>query len=397
MTIFHRFPLAALLAATITALSACGGGDSPEQQASAAQVRLTLALARTRADHPWIPGILVRVTADQERSGFDLDWAAASGLRDKTTRAALQADDRYVMASVTKTYVAATILRLIESGQLTLSDNLVSRLGADSLARLGEAGYAPQLITLDMLLSHTAGLRDYVSDDYFLSVLQDPARPWTRDEQLAFAMGQGAPLWQAGAGYRYVDTGYVLLGEVIERTTGLALPQAVRQSLRLELLGMRATTWQLGDPVAPIGAGPLASYYFGAGPIEVNLLDVHPSVDLFGGGGLTSTTRDAAIFIRALVDGRVLGPAAQKRLLTLGPGARDDTSGGVYARGIERYDIDGTTCWGHTGAWGAMSVHCPAIGASLAFTLNINGDATGKDPFNAVAFAQVLLKALRDR
>src|SRR5205807_7846965 len=100
--------------------------------------------------------------------------------------------------------------------------------------------------------------------------------------------------------YSYADTGYVILGEIVERTTGKPLPAAVSDLLKLKSLGIRSTYFESLEPPPP-GALPRAHQYLGAADIH----DIDPSFDLYGGGGQVSTTADLSRFFKALFQGRV--------------------------------------------------------------------------------------------
>lgn len=83
-------------------------------------------------------------------------------------------------------------------------------------------------------------------------MLAAPRRRWSRTEQLALALEQPGPGGGPGACFRYSDTGYVLLGEIVERVTREPLGVAVRRLLRYELLGLRHTWWEDDEPGASL-------------------------------------------------------------------------------------------------------------------------------------------------
>jgi D-alanyl-D-alanine carboxypeptidase len=129
------------------------------------------------------------------------------------------------------------------------------------VAVLGGDGYDPSAITVRHLLHHTGGLYDYATDgDYQTAVLSDPARRWTRAEQIGFAMDHGDPLARPGVAYHYSDTGYVLVGEIIEQASGRPLAAAYRTLLGFERLGVDETYLETLEP-APTGVAPPAHQY----------------------------------------------------------------------------------------------------------------------------------------
>jgi D-alanyl-D-alanine carboxypeptidase len=100
---------------------------------------------------------------------------------DLETRQPLTADHSLRIASVTKTFVAAAILRLLEQGRLELDDAIARLLLPASRGILREGGYDPGAITVRMLLAHTSGLYDYAaSPAFFERIAGDPAHRWSR-------------------------------------------------------------------------------------------------------------------------------------------------------------------------------------------------------------------------
>jgi len=85
------------------------------------------------------------------------------------------------------------------------------------------------------------------AEEYGEAIFADPMYPWTRTEQLRGAVEWGDPHGQPGEVYTYCDTGYILLGEIIERTTGRPLAEVVGELVGYERLGL-TSTWPLPQP-----------------------------------------------------------------------------------------------------------------------------------------------------
>lgn len=352
-------------------LAACGGGGDDEeerqqQQRAATVLAVQARLKALQAQMPASPGIVVQVL--DRRS--DLAWAGSVGVAERASGRPLTPQATFRTASLTKSYTAATVLRLAEQGSMATADPIERHLSPASVATLRAGGYDPAQITVDHLLAHRSGLPDHaLSLPYFEAVLADPQHRWSRAEQLALAMSLGGPLFAPGTDYRYSDTGYLLLGEMIERHTGLALGAAYRGLLRLPALGI-VNTYQEGVDPVPATAGPRAKQDLLPG-IDDSMIDA--SSDLWGAGGLVADARDLALFVRALVDGRVLGATAQQAMLAVAspiagvPGAPAEAA---YARGLLRVQVDGDTCWGHDAFSGAFMLHCPGSGITVSGSLN---------------------------
>jgi D-alanyl-D-alanine carboxypeptidase len=277
------------------------------------------------------------------------------------------------MASTTKTYTAAAVLRLAEDGKLGLDDPIAKHLPGPYLALLASDGYDTGAITIRQVLSQTSGIYDYAfgpGSDFAEVALTDLSHRWTRRDQVEFAVRVGAPIGPPGTAYHYSDTGYILLGEIIEQKTGLSLAAALRQLLGFEALGLQSTYLESLEPV-PAGVKERAHQYAG----DTDSFGADPSFDLYGGGGLVATVSDMADFFAALVGGRVFHePETLQHMLTVP--AVTDSSGGAYALGISRQQFGSNACWGHGGFWGTIALSCIPSGVTIAYSVNQN-EGTG--------------------
>ena len=146
------------------------------------------------------------MTAAVDRPG--LRWRGAAVVLDRASGSPLRASDGYRIASITKTFTSAAILRLADRGSLTLRAPVARYLPvAYRQAALRDGGYDTGRITVRMLLQHTAGLYDYAGTGAYLqALLADPGHRWSRLEQLRFAMANGEPVAPPGRSCSYSDT-----------------------------------------------------------------------------------------------------------------------------------------------------------------------------------------------
>jgi D-alanyl-D-alanine carboxypeptidase len=279
---------------------------------------------------------------------------------------ALTPDHMVRIASMTKPFTAAAILRLMEQGQIDITAPIGPYLRPDTAARLDKAGYDPTRIRVRDLLAHSSGLRDYAQRPEFMAAVQaEPDRRWTRQEQLDIALRGGPPLAAPGMLTSYSDTGYILLGEIIEQRTGKPLGPAVRGLLRFDRIGLVHSWWETMEP-RPTDA-PRAPVFL----LDADVGDVHPSFDLFGGGGLVSNVEEVARFYRALLQGQVFDrPATLAILLTVDELDRSQDGGRSQANGVSLVEADGLLCWGHGGFWGSLVAHCPEADVTFAWSTN---------------------------
>jgi N-acyl-D-amino-acid deacylase len=193
------------------------------------------------ASHPDIPGASLAVA----RHG-QLVYARGFGLADRESGETVSPNSRFRIASISKPVTSAAILRLVEQRRLRLDDRVFDLLDlVDHLAESGRLDLRWRQITIQHLLHHTAGFdRDASFDPMFRSVafareqgVQTPAMPWT----IIRAMLTRSLDFDPGTREAYSNFGYCLLGRVIEKVTGLAYEQAVREAVLspLGIPGMR--------------------------------------------------------------------------------------------------------------------------------------------------------------
>lgn len=288
----------------------------------------------------------------------------ARGAADPRTGRAFTAATPVRVASNTKTAVAATVLRLWEQGRIDLDASVGPLLDPGLDACLRSDGYDTRRITVRQLLSHSAGLYDHGSDPrYVEAVMADPGHVWTRDEQIGLMVAYGDPQGEPGAAFRYSDDGYILLGDIVERITGLDLAAAVRRELRLDRLGLRETWWEVKEPAPRFGPARARQFI---GPADAS--DIHASMDLYGGGGLVMSARDLARFFAALFGGRVFDrPETLREMLRKGPHQGVD----AYRLGIFVEAEGVREIYWHSGFWGTAAYYDPASRTAVAgATLN---------------------------
>ena len=318
---------------------------------------------------PDIAGVSVHVEAPKRC----LSWSGAAGVSDRATGAKLTAAQPHRMASNTKTYVSAAILRLYEEGKLGLDDPIPGLLSTESVEALRRGGYQPDAITVRHLLTHTSGIFDYAMTPAFQeAVFGSPNKRWTRDEQVRFAVDKGQPYGAPGTVFKYSDTGYILLGEIIERKSGLPLAAALRTLLGYDRNGWKTTWLETLEPV-PAGAPDRAHQYLG----EVDTYAFDPSFDLYGGGGLAANPRDMAAFTRALFEGKVFRKKETLDVMLSEPPVPAERN---YRYGIYTRLVGGVRAWGHTGFWNTFSFHFPEQDLTIAASLTQQekaGDAAG--------------------
>jgi CubicO group peptidase (beta-lactamase class C family) len=266
--------------------------------------------------------------------GGDVLLAKGYGLANIELAAPARADTVYHIDSITKFLTAAAVLKEVEEGRLGLDDDI--------------ARFVPGFSTPDRpvrirhLLSHTSGLPSYTSQPG----ADERERLDLGPEQI-LASVRGLPAHFApGEGWRYCNTGFYLLGMVLEKVTGQAYAAYMRARL-FEPLGMADTRY--GD-VRPIVRSRAAGYEVEGGQL-VNgpLMSWRPP---FSGGAVVSTAPDLLKWVHALAHGRILKLESVRAMWS--PSRLADGTAIDYGLGTRIGNVSGHRMVGHTGNGGGF-------------------------------------------
>ncbi|WP_203708998.1 serine hydrolase domain-containing protein, partial [Cellulomonas marina] len=323
-----------------------------------------------------VAGGAVAVTARVDTP--DGTWSDAAGTRELGGRAPAHDTDRFRVASNTKPMIATLVLQQVERGALSLGTRVEDVLP-------GLLPGHPE-VTVEHLLSHRSGMP--TGTDALLAARMSDL---TSLEQLFAAMGQDytdadhvaaalATPWVAepGTAFSYSNAGYVVLGMLLERTTGRDLGDLLREGV-FRPAGMRHSAF----PDEPQHRGPFLSDAAWTGTQGLgwrSLTGFDP--DVFGAAGaVTSTTRDLSSFTAALLSGRLVDPATVADMTTPRSDEVLEYGLGVYrvpdpcvAPGAEPAYL-----YGHDGAsFGTLSLALSSPDGERRVTLGVTGrDLTG--------------------
>jgi D-alanyl-D-alanine carboxypeptidase len=258
---------------------------------------------------------------------------------------------RYRVGSVTKVFTATLIFQLIEEKKLTLATPL-----ATFFPQLPNAG----TITIDQLLSHHSGLHSFTSDPAYPGYL---AQPKTQAELLAI-IAKTTPDFAPGTKAAYSNSGYVVLGYIVEKLTRMPYAQAVQKRI-VARAGLRSTYY--GGKIKP--QNQEASSYRQASGWQP---DTETDMSIPGGAGaVVSTPADLARFLEGLFDGRLVSAASLAAMQEVRDG---------YGRGLFTAPFEGQKFYWHNGAidgFRSAMAYLPAD--KLALALCSNGSTYSTD------------------
>ena len=300
---------------------------------------------------------------------------AATGLADVEAGREMTPGTRMLAASIGKTFVGATVLTLESEGRLSQSDLLADYLGDRRwFSDLPNA----DTITLEHLLRHRSGLPDHPHLPEFQEAasarIAAGAPAFSPGESLSFVLGR-EPLFEAGTAWSYSDTGYILLGLVIEEVTGRPY-YSVLQERFLHPLGLTGTIPSDRQDLPDLAVG----YTIPDNPFDLPIrtadadgrLVWDPAVE-WTGGGLASTSHDLARWGHLLFRGHAMTTPYLDRLLD-GVQVAPDAPGTLYGAGVAIYaETPHGPVYGH-GGWipGYVSSlrHYADYGVTVAFQIN---------------------------
>lgn len=293
----------------------------------------------------------------------------AIGTSDAEGNEPMRADMRMRIGSVSKLFVGAVVLRLVDQGVLSL-DRPVS----DYLAGIPEG----KKITLRMLGRHTSGLACPIwNDDFQADILADPRRQWTARELLDRAAALPSH-HEPGRGWHYSNTAATVAGLVAEKATGKSYEELLAK-LVLRPLSLRSTG--LCEAAAPPEPTP-KSYRHGRKGRWLGYGNTFCDVTGYSaswagiGGNMYSTARDLNVATLSLATGRLLSEESRRELLACQDSDWDGTQFGFFisrnARGI-----------GHEGnvpGFEAVVRYQPGHQRTIVVLTNLSNNADGTMP-----------------
>lgn len=299
-------------------------------------------------------------------------WTGVVGESASIPRVPLDDQNIYLIASITKTFVSALILLLQEEELLTLDDtvetwlpSLEARYGLDS--------------TIRQLLNHTSGLRDYLAEGaggVVDAVVADPLKIWTPEEIASRALNdRNRPPWfsPGEGGPKYSNTGYVLLGMIIEAATGQSFAQVLRERILSPL--QLDNTYFAGSEELPDNRLAIARTTFPGSFKAV-------ASGVWTAGGMVSNAEDLVRWARTLYSGEFLSLNSLSQMLDLAGRVtfQNQTipTQGYYGLGVQQIYIEPVGVqWGHGGnlpGYQSGMYYYPEVDVAFSFIINQDMD-----------------------
>ena len=259
---------------------------------------------------------------------------------------------KYRLGSLTKQFTAACILLLEERGKLKIDDPVKKYMP--------DAPAAWDKVTIFHLLTHTSGIPSFTGfPDYAAS------EPFPSTPEKLVARFRDKPLeFQPGEKWNYSNSGYVLLGYLIEKISGQTYSQFVQENI-FTPLGMKVSGYDSNSAIIPhraAGYTPIPNGIKNAGYIDMTIP--------LSAGGLYSTTEDLLRWEQGLMGGKLLSPASLQKMTT--PFKQD------YAFGIGVHTEKGHKIIDHNGGiegFNTILQYYPESKLTIIVLANLNGQA----------------------
>ena len=351
-----------LTVTTFAALVTVGLVAPAAAEPGATTQRARVTTAMEMAVKAGTPGMVAVVDTGSER------FSAARGSAFLHTPIPPRSDGRFRIGSVSKTFTATLVLQLAGESKISLDDPIERYL----------PGLLPyeEVITIRQLLQHTSGLPRTLPPEATWASLPELTTErfvhFTPDEVVRKTATQPL-LFAPGTDWSYSNTGYTVLGMLVEQVTGLRYEAALRQRI-LEPLHLDATQFVRDFPVV-FGAAARGYEQIYPQPRPKTDVTTFNLSRFFGAGTIISTGADLNDFFDALLGGQLLSDAmlaAMKTTVPLGPGEG-------YGLGLTKLSLDpycvgeGPVVWGHNGSvpgYSTWSMHTANTDVQLTSMAN---------------------------
>ncbi|EJV64944.1 hypothetical protein IEO_02040 [Bacillus wiedmannii] len=320
------------------------------------------------------PGILAKTSEGGKT------WSYAAGVANMSSKKPMKTDFRFRIGSVTKTFTATVVLQLAEENRLNLDDSIKKWLPGVIQGN----GYDDKQITIRQLLNHTSGIAEYTRSKSFN--LMDTKKSYRAEELVKMGISM-PPNFAPGKSWSYSNTGYVLLGILIETVTGNSYAEEIENRI-IEPL-------ELSNTFLPGNSSVIPGTKHARGYIQLDEASEPKDVTYYNpsmgssAGDMISTADDLNKFFSYLLGGKLLKEQQLKQMLTTVPTGEAEL--GRYGLGIYETKLpNGVSIWGHGGSIpGFVTFAGGTLGGKHTLAVNLNSlNADSPDPFKNILLAE---------
>jgi D-alanyl-D-alanine carboxypeptidase len=279
-------------------------------------------------------------------------------------------------ASIGKTFTSVIIALLYEKGMIDFNDPISKYLPEDIITGLNVyrgKDYSDKILVRH-LLNHTSGVPDFYSgksaegEKFIDYCIKNPGKSWTPLETVMWAKKYGTSNFPPGEGFNYTDTGYQLLGLIIEKITGSEFHEALDKFIFSPLKMNHSSLWLYSEALIK-SKYPLTKVYFNK--TEVSAFQ---SVNFdWACGGVVSTSEDLLTFIKALNKNKLVKAATYQKMQDW----QKESKGLYYGYGLRQFrlkevffTLPDEIITGNSGSIGSFMYYNPAYDLYLTGSFN---------------------------
>ncbi len=225
-------------------------------------------------------------------------WMGTAGVSDAEAGLEVYSSQQFLIASITKVFTAATVFSLVDKGILSLEDPVSKWINPSLLDKLANADQAK----ISHLLSHTSGIADYYTLAYDMDRMNAEYNNWSYEEILAYAYKQD-PTNGLGETYYYSNTNFLLLGMILESSTGKKLGQIYDEEV-FTPLNLESAYYSFDNPIPEGCAWGYADMYGNGQFVRSDFMykdELHTA-----DGGIAINAYDIGTFLEKLMKGELL-------------------------------------------------------------------------------------------
>lgn len=297
-------------------------------------------------------------------------WLGASGKADLHNDVDMKPCHITRVGSTVKMFVAAIILKLQEEGKLNIDDKISNYLGGDNINKLKNADQA----TIRQIMQHASGINNYIQDLQFQTAsLNDWIKEWDADELLKYSYNK-APYFSPDEDVRYSNSGYILLGLLIEHIEGKPLYKVLDEKI-ITPLGLTSTVFAGKNPVPDGIVRGYIDMYSNFNVIESTYFS---GWDYYtADGGLISNVYDMNVFFSALMNGQIINTNSLDQMLRwkAPKEVAVDFFPISYGLGIFKIETPKGIAYMHSGdaiGYNANMFYFPGDSTTVVYTVNSN-------------------------
>lgn len=317
----------------------------------------------------------------------------SSGMSDTLNKVNLTPEHVMFSGSIGKTYAVAVLMQLADSGKVDLSKKYIDYFPDNEWLK-----HIPNIedINVEMLLQHTSGLPRYIEyQAVWDSLQQNPDKVWSYKDRLMYIFDQ-APVHEARKGWAYSDTGYLLIGMLIEKITDSYYYDVVQERILTPLaLNHTHASLKRDMPNLSVAYSNLDTFFRMPGTmVSDGKYAFNPQME-WTGGGMASTTSDLALWADYYYTGKVFSQKSLEKIITVNEQGTEVFENTDYGAGSFIYKTKLGKAYGHTGFMpGFKSIFAYFPEQQISVALQINCDYAAQN-FSLVNYLETILSGIK--